>query len=166
MNKKFLKDLVVELKEDDVDAPLPLNLGSCGLHSLHNAYKKAMKKNNWKIIEFLRALYYLFCHSPARRADYIKHSGSSLFPLKFCAVRWVENFSVAERALKIIPRVCKYIENVKEGKTPECNSFKIVCSALDDQLLPAKLAFFQTIASDVEPFLTQFQSNSPLAPLL
>jgi NifB/MoaA-like Fe-S oxidoreductase len=80
---------------------------------------------------------------------------------------WVENFSVAERALKILPHVRTYVENIeKNKKLPESNSFKIVRSAITDPLLPAKLAFFQTIASDVEQFLTQFQSNAPLAPLL
>lgn len=167
VNKKFLQDLKSKLKEEHGDGSILLNLGSCGLHTIHNSYKKAMKKTGWDIVSFLRALYYLFCHSPARREDYVRYSGSSLFPLKFCAVRWVENFDVAGRALKIIPNVRKYVQGVKDhNKVPDCNSYKIVCSALDDKLLPAKLAFFQTIASEVEPFLTRFQSDAPLSPLL
>ena len=68
----------------------------------------------------------------------------------------------------------KYIEGIKEhkknnpksAKVPTCYSYKTVCSAIEDPLLPVKLASFQTMASDIEPFLTYFQSNDPLAPLL
>ena len=169
VNLKFIQELKAEQRKANVDGPVLLDLGSCGLHTVHNGYKRAMKKNDWKIMQFLRALYYLFCHSPARREDYIKASGSELFPLKFCAVRWVENFNVAGRALKIIHNVRKYVEYIKtykEMKEPSCNSFEIVSSALNDRLLSAKISFFQTIASDIESFLTQFQSNNPLALLL
>ena len=167
VNLKFLKDLQSKFLDEDVDRPILLNLGTCGLHHVHNAYKKAMKKTNWKIMEFLRVLYYLFLHVPARREDYTKYSGSTIFPLKFCTVRWVENFSVAGRALQIIPHVRKYVEGVKKDKIePKCNSYLIVSSVLKDKLLTSKLAFFQTIAGDVEPFLTIFQTDAPLAPLL
>lgn len=37
---------------------------------------------------------------------------------------------------------------------------------LDDPLLEVKLAFFESFASQVEPFLTHFQSDEPLAPYL
>lgn len=169
VNIKFLRELNAELNGEKGPGEQKnlLSLGSCGLHTVHNAYKKAMKTNEWKILEFLRSLHYLFCYSPARREDYVKFSGSTVFPLKFCAVRWVENFDVAARALNILPNVHKYIESVKkEKKEPSCNSYKIVCSAIKDPLLPAKIAFFQTVAADVQPFLKRFQSNEPLAPFL
>lgn len=167
VNKKFLKDLKAHQKEENPAGMQMLDIGSCGIHTTHNAYKKAMKITSWKIESFLRALYYLFCYSPARRADYTKFSGSIIFPLKFCAIRWVENFKVAERALIILPNIRKYVEGVKEiNKVPACNSFEIVNSALKDKLLPAKLAFCQSLSSEVEPFLTRFQTSKPLSPLM
>jgi len=167
VNLKFFKELKALLLEEDADRPVLLNIGTCGIHHVHNAYKKSMKKSGWKVMEFLRSLYYLFLHVPSRRADYIKYSASTVFPLKFCAVRWVENFSVAARAIQVIPHVRNYIRGVKKDKKePTCNSYKIVCAALEDKLLCSKLAFFQTIASDLEHFLTSFQSSDPLSPLL
>lgn len=167
VNKKFLLDLKSKRKEENPDGAVLLNLGSCGLHTVHNSYKKSMKVTGWGISEILRALYYLFCYSPARRNDYTTYSGSCLFPLKFCAVRWVENFNVAGRAAIIWPNVQKYVQGMKDTKKmPECNSFKIVSSAVEDKFLPAKLAFFQMMASEVEPFLKKFQTNEPLSPLL
>ena len=54
----------------------------------------------------------------------------------------------------------------KNHKMPDSNSFKNVCNVMNVILLPAKLEFFQTIASDLEPFLIRFQSDNPLSPLL
>lgn len=49
---------------------------------------------------------------------------------------------------------------------PSCNSFKIVADLIGDKLLPAKLAFFESLAIQFEPFLKEFQSNNPLTPFL
>lgn len=166
VNKKFLQDLKLYLKGDP-SMPIILNLGTCGLHTLHNSYKAAIKKTSWGIVEFLRALHYLFRHVPARRADYVRFSGSSIFPLKYCEVRWLENVKVIERTLSVLTHVQKYVEGVKLHKTaPTCKSFKVISTALEDKLLKAKLCFFQSLATDLEPFLLRFQSDLPLAPFV
>ncbi len=53
VNKIFSKELKVKLRVAYVDGTALLDLVSCGLHSVHNAYKTSMKKNDWKIVEFL-----------------------------------------------------------------------------------------------------------------
>ena len=167
VNKKFLKNLKFKQKDENPDGIEILDIGSCGIHTIHNSYKKAMHITEWNISNILKALYYLFSHSSARRGDYIKYSKSREFPLKFSPIRWVENFQVADRARTVLPNVTKYIEGVEKTKViPTCKSYKVVSSALKDKLLPAKLAFFESIASTVEPFLTRFQPNAPLAPLM
>lgn len=42
----------------------------------------------------------------------------------------------------------------------------MVKKSLKDKLLIAKLTFFESMATLAEPFLTEFQSNKPLAPFL
>ncbi|XP_048512809.1 uncharacterized protein LOC125501482 [Athalia rosae] len=166
VNLKFVKDLQIELKEISGNKKL-LDLGTCGLHTLHGAFKTGITSTQWNLIPFLRALYNLFKNVPARRADYISASGSTLFPKKFCAIRWLENIPVVERARAILPHVRKYIEKCnKDKKVPKCNSYQIVTDSLGDKLLDVKLAFFQSFASEIEPFLREFQSNDPLAPFL
>lgn len=166
VNFKFLKNLREYLAEDSGNHKL-LDLGSCGLHTLHCAFKAGIKVTEWHIIEFLRAVYNLFKNVPARRADYTNASGSKEFPLKFCAIRWLENVRVVDRACAILLNLRKYTDKVvKEKKVPKCASYEIVSNALTDKLLSARLAFFRTLASDVEPFLTDFQSDDPLAPFL
>lgn len=166
VNKKFIQDLKSFLAEEP-GRPIILNIGSCGLHTLHNSFKAGIKAAGWDLVEFLRAVYYLFRHVPARRADYVRYTKTELFPMKYCAIRWLENFKVAERALQILPHIEKYVECAsKEHTAPSCNSFKIVSRCIKDKLLKAKLAFFMSLAAALEPFLRKFQADIPLAPFL
>ncbi|XP_071563117.1 uncharacterized protein [Temnothorax nylanderi] len=166
VNFEFLRDLKLDLSSDPENKKL-LDLGSCGLHTMHCAFKAGINATKWNIIAFLRALYNLFKNVPARKADYTSASGSADFPLKFCGIRWLENIAVAERARAILPNIRKYVAKVtKEKKIPKCASFETVSTALDNKLLVPKLTFFQSLASDVQPFMSEFQSDHPLTPFL
>lgn len=97
VNIKFFKDLQTDLsKSHDEDDPVVLFMGTCGLHVLNNAFKSSFYAAKWNVVSFLRALYNLFKDSPARRSDLLYYSGSSLLPIKFCSVRWLNNANVAE----------------------------------------------------------------------
>ncbi|KAJ8672178.1 hypothetical protein QAD02_003437 [Eretmocerus hayati] len=87
--------------EYKADHPGLLELGSCGLHVVHGAFKDGMVATKWDLVNYSRSLYYLFRDYPARRAIYIHYSGSETFPQKFCGVRWVENIGVMERAIEV-----------------------------------------------------------------
>lgn len=78
-----------------------MDIGTCSLHIIHNAFQRGNKITKWKLNEVLAAIYRIFKNSPARCADFISTTQSNLFPLKFCQVRWVENVKVAERALEV-----------------------------------------------------------------
>lgn len=168
VNHKFFKDLKAELEEDSQgDSPVLLNMGSCGLHALHGAFKTAIKASNWSLISFFRCLYNLFKDVPARRALFTQYSTSNVFPLKFCSVRWLQNGDVAQRALDIMPHLKKFICGVKKDKISiTCSSFHTVCSLIEDPLLEAKLTFFKSLIAEVEPFLKQYQIDAPLVPFL
>ena len=90
---------------------LPLNLGSYGLHILHNAFKDArVKASGWEISSMLRAVYYLFKESPAQREDFCNTSVTKSLPLPFCSHCWLENLDAAESCLTII-------NPIKQGKS-------------------------------------------------
>jgi len=136
---------------------------------VHGAYKTGLQKTKWELEDFLRSLSNLFKESPARRGDYTKITGSSLFPMTFCSIRWIKNAPVSERAIKILPNLRKFVDEVKKNSDytePTCKPFLKLAIALKDKFLPAKLAFFHSLATDFEPFLTEFQSDAPLAPFL
>ena len=81
VNWKFLELLV----ESRIEAEIPslINIGSCGIHVIHGAFKTGAKASGWGVSKILKALARLFLDSPARRADYVEMTGSSLFPMSF-----------------------------------------------------------------------------------
>lgn len=166
VNWKVFKDLSAELQENEGKSLL--NIGSCGLHTLHNSFKDGACESGWDLANLLKSLYYLFQDSPARREDFKLVTDCSLLPLKFCGHRWLENVPAAERAIQIWPSIKKYITAVKKGEVhePTCTSFKSLAKHDQDRLLIAKLHSFIYVAKIFRPFLTRFQKDEPLAPFL
>jgi hypothetical protein len=163
VNWKFLDALTSNFKEKH-DRKL-LQLGSCGLHVIHGAFQYGHKASGWAVNEFLRSLHGIFKNSPARRADYTALTGTSLFPKKFCQVRWVENADVAARALEILPHVKKYVE-AKSKDLPHTYTATTLKNGCADPLITAKIAFFASVAVIVEPFLIKYQTSKPMVPFL
>ena len=169
VNHKFYKDLLVEREASELDLPCLIDLGTCGLHVVHGALRKGFEETGWKLERLLRSLFYLFEDSPARRQDYTEITGSSVFPLRFCCVRWIENCSVAERGIFIWNYIKKYVHTIESGpkkNIPKCASFKTVSLAVNEPLTCARLQLFITTAKVLEPFLRMFQSSKPMAPFL
>lgn len=167
VNFKMLTMLKKDLASKDPDGPQLVELGSCGLHTVHCAFKNAVHSTKWDVVEFLRSIYNLFKDVPSRRGDFGSLMDNPIFPIKFCPIRWLENASVAERGIKLLPTLEKYIKKVKdEKKVPKCKSYTIVEKCLKNKLLKAELTFFQLLAEEVAPFLKDFQSDAPLAPFL
>jgi hypothetical protein len=167
VNKKFLSDLKDHLSEDlKLDTKL-IDLGTCGLHTVHCAFKASMTVTGWNIIGYLRAVYNFFKDHPARRGRFIQITGSTILPKKFCAIRWLENEDVAQNAIEMLPHLKRFVSHLKADKAkPSTKSFEIIEEQLKDPLLGAKIAFFKTISGDLQPLLREFQSCAPLAPFL
>ncbi|GBL87957.1 hypothetical protein AVEN_192112-1 [Araneus ventricosus] len=140
---KFLKDLKADLNTEPDDDKKLLDLGSCELHTLHCAFKSSVQKTGWNIMPFLRAVYNLFKESPARRALFTSVTTSSVFPKKYCVVRWLQNAEVAQRAIELIPMLMLFVEEIEKTETISSQSYKIVSEAIADPLLSAKLEFFR-----------------------
>ncbi|CAN8023246.1 unnamed protein product [Ixodes persulcatus] len=145
-----------------------LDIGSCGLHTVHNAYQAGMHATGWPVDTYLSSLFSLFHDAPARREDFIRETGSSVFPLPFVSHRWIENVPVLERALAPWEHLKQYTEAVSGRRlpVPKCRAYENVSAFLNDQLALAKLNFSLNVAMVVQPFLTVFQSDSPKTFLL
>lgn len=166
VNWKLLKDFQAKLSNMGISKTL-IDIGSCGLHNVHNGFKASFNESGWKINEFLKALFYLYDNSPARREDYLKVSTVNFFPKYFGGIRWIENHDVAERARVILLSVKNHVDKMKKAKEPpSCNCYKTVKNAIYDEFLDVKLAFFHGFATMLKPFLTEYQSNEPKAPFL
>ena len=145
-----------------------INIGSCGLHVMHNAFKAGASSTGWEVSSLLSSLYYLFKDSPARREDYQKATHSSTMPLKFVSHRWMENVPVCERALLIWNNICTYVKKVqsKELPTPTCKSYEVVSAKVKDPLIIVKMEVFRYVALQLVPFLGKYQTDAPMTPFL
>lgn len=153
--------------EEQTDKKM-LNVGSCGLHTLHNAFRAGCAATDLELESALSSLKWLFKDVPACREDYTEVTGSTSFPLDFCNHRWLENVEVAERALEILPSLKVYISAAK-AKTvtePSNKSFKTAQMIVQDELFSAKLNFFLMVAKEITPFLKLYQTDKPMLPFM
>ena len=154
VNWKFYSMLTDEAKREHNSHML--NIGSCGLHILHGAFKDGAVASGWQLDRLFSSLHWLFQDSPARREDYTKVTGSSLFALKFYKHRWLENVLVADRTQSMWDIVVKYIQSAMAGKVPQPQnkSFQTVQEFVADPFTTSKVAFFLSVAKQGTPFLT------------
>ncbi|KAH7953609.1 hypothetical protein HPB49_010558 [Dermacentor silvarum] len=89
VNLKIFRSLQVDLRENyQVKS---VDLGTCGLHTVHNGYRAGVVASKRGRDVLLSSLSVLFDNSPARREDFTAIMGQNTFPLKFVSQRWVEN---------------------------------------------------------------------------
>ena len=77
--------LVQVVQDDRKDKGLPhlLDIGTCGLHSLHGLFKTRIEKSEWEMKSLMKASFNIHHDSPARLDDYQSVTKSSKFPLLF-----------------------------------------------------------------------------------
>lgn len=70
--------------------------------------------------------------------------------------------------LEVWPHIVKYVNAVKTKKVtdPKSKSYETVSSACSDPLMPAKIAFFASVAKQITPFLTAYQTDKPMLPFM
>ena len=92
----------------------------------------------------------------------------SLFPLKFCGHRWLENGKTISRFMEIKEKVTKYLTLSKERKNRPVKDerFPLLLKNTKSKFFPANCEFSQSVCRDIEPFLKLFQAEKPLAVFL
>ena len=89
-------DLLNEYRSDN-ELPHVINIGTCGLHTIHNSMKHGENSSGWKLNKLLQSMYNIFEEAPKRCKKYkeITLAKTSDYPLQFCSHLWVENEIVA-----------------------------------------------------------------------
>ena len=85
VNLKFYDEFATKLNE--IVNYFLVNIGTCSLHVVHGSFKNGETSTQWELKKVLKAAYYTLHDSPARRGDYNSISGSTVYPLNFCATR-------------------------------------------------------------------------------
>lgn len=163
VNWKFLELLQQEQAEQYGGAQL-IVVGSCGLHTLHNACKGGFVV--WQLDKVLRAMHTLFHNTPARREDLTVLTKMTTFPMPFCGHRRLENLPAVERALEVWPSVTMYMDALKTKRLPNpgTSSFDTLGAAQNDPVIMAKLHFYLSVIRTFSPFLTTYQTDQPMMP--
>ena len=68
VNIKLLQ--VVQDDRKDKELPHLLDIGTCGLHTLHGSFKTDIEKSEWEIKSLMKASFNMLHDSPDRRDDY------------------------------------------------------------------------------------------------
>ena len=92
VNLKFLE--MYNEKRQFNDLPALLNIGTCGLHTMHGSLKAAIKSSDWVMGKVLKAMSNILDETPARREMFEKITETNLYPLKYCGHRWCETRTV------------------------------------------------------------------------
>nr|XP_020447106.1 uncharacterized protein LOC109955353 [Monopterus albus] len=165
VNWKCFELLQQEHSEAFAGAQLTV-VGSCGLHTLHNAIKSGFSV--WQMEKFLRAMHTVFHNSPARREDFCTLNKIFVFPLAFCGHRWIENLPVIDRAIAVWPMIVMYVNAVTQKKlpNPRSSSYDSLAEARNDPFIMAKFHFFMAVSRTFSTFLTKYQTDEPVLPFI
>ena len=91
---KFLDQLINQLEISSEKSLLDME--SSGLHFVHGAFQNGHKNVKWDVSTALQRFCKWFHESSAKRADYKKTNYNSVFPMKFCTARCVENVNLVQ----------------------------------------------------------------------
>ena len=136
-----------------------VNIWSCGFHVVHNSFKRGMDVTEWKVSSKMH-----------------QHEGMIMKTLP--APRWClwnlstadgsKNIPVCQRALDIWDNIMKYVAAAEKGKVskPNNKSYEVITECVQDKCFVAKLHFFKCFATQLQPFLSKYQTNRPMVPFL
>ena len=97
VNVKLLQ--IVQDDREDKGLPHLLDIGTCGLHTLHGSFKAGIEKSEWGMKSLMEASFNILHNSPAGWDDYESVTKSSKLSRLFFAVRWIEDVAVAHRSM-------------------------------------------------------------------
>ena len=145
-----------------------LDIGTRGLHIVHNAFKHGGKASGWSIDKILAAMYKIFDQAASRRGDYERLT-KGVYPLQFVSDRWAENQIVAERVVEVWEDIVTVVLlSLPKSNQPhkDNKSFPRLVSAITDPLMICKFKFFAATAKTLNKFLLNFQTDKPMVPFL
>ena len=100
VNIKLLKMIQAERSENEQHQLI--DIGSCGLHTIHNAFKTGAGSTGWGMKKILKGAYPIFHDSPARREDFLAVTNANQFPQSFCTTRFVSTYCIM-CSIKLLP---------------------------------------------------------------
>ena len=85
VNLKFLDKLQEDRLENEQHELT--NIRSCGIHTIHGAFKTGAKSTSWNIRKTSHGSYQILHDSPTRRDHFKTITTSDIYSFNFCATR-------------------------------------------------------------------------------
>ena len=175
VNKTIVRKLEEAIKNDNPDFSGFIDLGSCVLRNVHNAFGKGLEEYGKDIEQLCVDIHSLFKYSAARQEDY--HTLQSAMGVemhnfqKHTEVRWLSLGPSVRRILEQWDCICSFVKDLgKDPKTtPKSVAYKRVSAMLNDEegkKTKAQLEFVGNVSPVFEDFLTIFQNSCPQVHLL
>ena len=136
VNKTIFHKLNKLIKEDHSDFPGLVDLGTCTIHTVHNAFNKGMEQYGKEVDQLCLDLHTLFKYSAARWEDFkgvqVEMNLETHNFQQHTEVHWLSTGPAIKRILEQWEAICHFIsELAKEHKTiPKSINFKRVYSML------------------------------------
>lgn len=156
-------------------SPGLINIGSCNLHIVHNAFGSGLKEAPFHQIEdYAHNVYKWFKQSAARRQDY-KHSQELLavsenYFLQFVNSRWLTLAPVMKRLIEqheaLKHYFLKFIPKYQNSVCVKNARYNSIISVLNDKLILSLMQFLVHISELFSKFLRTFQNEQPLIHIL
>ena len=175
VNKTIFRCLNEMIMEVYPEYPGLIELGSCSIHIVHNAFGDGLGQFGKEIDQLCLDLHSLFKYSAARREDFRKvQTELELVPSNFqqhTEVRWLSLGPAINRILEQWDGIMQFVTELSKDqkKTPKSSSFKRIYSLLgtnDKGMTKACLEFLSDVVPVFEQVLLIFHKNSPVVHIL
>ena len=175
VNKAIFRKMNELITQDHPDFMGLIDLGSCSIHIIHNAFGKGLEQYGKGIDQLCIDLYSLFKYSAARWEDLRKFQQDMEAEVsnfqQHTEVRWLSIGSAIKRILEQWNVITKFIEELaKDSKNmPKSVNFKRVHAMLatkEKAVTRVSLEFLNDVFPVFEEFLFLFQKECPIVHIL
>ncbi len=150
-----------------------IDIGSCNIHTIHNAFQKGIAELGENASELIIAVYYFFKGWPSRLEEFAviqqKVGVAENHFIKHCSTRWLTLEMSAERLLEQWDAVQDYFLKhipLRKSALTKSNGYKRIINLLKTPAIKAELHFICSSAKIFQRFTGTFQRDEPLIHVL
>ena len=171
VNKTIFQKMDELIRHDNPEFTGLVDLGSCSIHTIHNAFGKGLEKCGKEIEQLCMDLHALFKYSAARREDFrevqIEMDLDLTNFLQYTVVRWLSIGPAVKRILEQWETVTQFVTDLSKDpkKLPRSVNFKrvhMMLNAKEKMVTRVLLEFLNDVIPVFEQFLLLFQRASPV----
>ncbi|MDA8010156.1 MAG: hypothetical protein MPK75_10680, partial [Alphaproteobacteria bacterium] len=171
VNKTIFRKMDELIRHDNPEFTGLVDLGSCSIHTIHNAFGKGLEKCGKEIEQLCMDLHALFKYSAARREDFrevqIEMDLDLTNFLQHTVVRWLSIGPAVKRILEQWEAVTQFVTDLAKDpkKLPRSINFKrvhMMLNAKEKMVTRVLLEFLNDVIPVFEQFLLLFQRASPV----